>query len=189
MGFYKYLAKAWKKPSKTIQRARYIKWRAGRVAERVDKPLRIDRARSYGYKAKPGFVIVRSSIKKGGRKRPRAEAARKPTKLGIYFNPKKSLQVQSEARIQDKYPNLEVLGSYWVGDDGKHEFYEIILVDPHHPQIKADKDLNWICEPQHRRRVYRGLTPAGKKSRGLNNKGKGAEKIRPSIRARGRIGK
>jgi len=24
----------------------------------------------------------------------------------------------------------EVLNSYWVGEDGKHKFYEVILVDP-----------------------------------------------------------
>jgi large subunit ribosomal protein L15e len=35
--------------------------------------------------------------------------------------------------------------------------------------------------------VYRGLTRAGKKMRGLLRKGKGAERIRPSVRARGRI--
>lgn len=189
MGFYKYLAEAWNKPSKEVQRKRYIQWRAENRFVKLDKPTRIDRARSLGYKAKPGFVVVRARIKKGGRKRSRAVAGRKPTKLGIYFNPKKSLQVQAEARVQGKYPNLEVLSSYWVGDDGKSEFYEIIFVDPNHPQIRSDKDVNWICAPQNRNRVYRGLTPAGKKSRGLMRKGRGAEKLRPSVNAKGGLGK
>ena len=181
MGFYKYLAQAWKKPNLSEQRKRYVAWRAGNAFERVEKPLRIDRARSYGYKSKPGFVVVRARVGKGGRKRSRAIAARKPTKLGIYFNPQKALQIHAEERAQDKYPNLEILGSYWVGDDGKkYEFYEVIFADPNHPQIRADKDINWICEPQNRGRVYRGLTPAGKKSRGLTRKGRGAEKLRPS---------
>ena len=32
-----------------------------------------------------------------------------------------------------KYPNMEVLNSYWVGQDGKQKYYEVILVDGHHP--------------------------------------------------------
>ncbi len=167
MGFYKYLRQAWKKPSKETQRKRYIQWRKQLRFEKLEKPTRIDRARALGYKAKSGFVVVRARIGKGGRKRSRAIAARKPTKLGVYFNPDKNLQRISEERVQRKYPNLEVLNSYWVGDDGHYEFYEIILVDPNHPQIRADRDINWICEPQNRRRVFRGLTSAGKKSRGL----------------------
>ena len=42
---------------------------------------------------------------------------------------------------------------------------EVILVDKHHPVIKADKSINWITT--QRRRAFRGLTSAGKKSRGL----------------------
>ena len=49
--------------------------------------------------------------------------------------------------------------------------------------IKSDRKINWICDSTHKGRVFRGLTSAGRKSRGLRNKGKGAEKIRPSIRA------
>ena len=41
------------------------------------------------------------------------------------------------------------------------------MVDKYHPVIKADKNINWICEKQHRKRVFRGLTSAGKKMRGL----------------------
>lgn len=53
----------------------------------------------------------------------------------------------------------------------------------HHPAIKADKEINWICQKQHHRRVFRGLTGAGKKVRGLRRKGWGAEKVRPSRKA------
>ena len=35
----------------------------------------------------------------------------------------------------------------------------------------------------HRGRAYRGKTSAGKRGRGLFNKGKGAEKLRPSLKA------
>jgi large subunit ribosomal protein L15e len=46
-----------------------------------------------------------------------------------------------------------------------------------------DPKIGWIAEKQHRSRVYRGLTSAGKKGRGLRWKGKGVEHARPSIKA------
>jgi large subunit ribosomal protein L15e len=55
------------------------------------------------------------------------------------------------------------------------------MVDPHHPVILSDPKISWINEVQHTGRVHRGLTSAGKKSRGLRNKGIGAEKARPSV--------
>ena len=101
----------------------------------------------------------------------------------------KNYQWIAEERANRKFPNLEVLNSYYVGEDGKYYWYEVILVDPQAPEIKADKELNWICSGKHRGRVFRGLTSAAKKSRGLRKKGKGAEKIRPSLRAHGRKAK
>jgi len=88
--------------------------------------------------------------------------------MGVYgYAPAKSLQLIAEERANDKYPNLEVLGSYYVAEDGIFKYYEVVLVDPHHPAIKSDKDINWITEPQHRGRVYRGKTLAGRRMRGL----------------------
>jgi large subunit ribosomal protein L15e len=101
----------------------------------------------------------------------------------------KSIQRIAEERTARHYPNLEVLNSYWIGEDGKEKYYEIIMVDPHHPSIINDAKINWICEPQHKGRVYRGLTSAGKRGRGMHNKGIGAEKVRPSLRAHDRKGK
>jgi len=65
-----------------------------------------------------------------------------------------------------------------VAEDGQHKWFEVLLVDPEHPQIQSDDDINWITD--NRDRAERGLTPAAKESRGLNNRGKGAEKVRPS---------
>src|SRR3989344_3081164 len=42
-------------------------------------------------------------------------------------------------------------------------------------------NYQWVAE--QRGRVYRGLTSAGRRSRGLRGKGKGYEKVRPSLRA------
>jgi len=77
--------------------------------------------------------------------------------------------------------NLEVLNSYWVGEDGRYKWFEVILVDRSHPAILSDPQLSQIAK--QRGRVYRGLTSAGRRARGLRRKGKGAEKIRPSLRA------
>jgi large subunit ribosomal protein L15e len=64
-----------------------------------------------------------------------------------------------------------------------YKWFEVIMVDPHHPVIKSDPKIAWIAGKTHKGRVFRGLTSAGKKGRGLRNKGKGAEKVRPSVRA------
>ena len=65
----------------------------------------------------------------------------------------------------------------------------MILVDPFHPSIINDSKINWICDKSNKRRVLRGKTSAGRKGRGLHYKGKGAEKVRPSIRANSGRGK
>ena len=109
----------------------------------------------------------------------RFKAGRKPKRMGVIkITPKKSIQRIAEERVARRFPNLEVLNSYWVWEDGKFKFYEVILVDPNHPSIKKDPKINWICEQQHKGRVFRGLTSEGKKNRGLRSKGKGAEKVR-----------
>lgn len=190
---YKILGNLWRSKGEEIRnlwKSRLIKWRKEPAFVKLDRPTRIDRARRLGYKAKQGYVVVRARVKKGGRTRPRIRAGRKPGNIGrIKFSPKKSLQWIAEERTARKFPNLEVLNSYYVADDSVHAWYEVILVDPHHPQIKNDGKINWISSKKHKGRVHRGLTSAGKKSRGLRNKGRGAEKIRPSIRAKKGRGK
>ncbi|MFH1424159.1 MAG: 50S ribosomal protein L15e [archaeon] len=176
MGAYKYIRKAWQKPNRKAQRERYIQWRSEERFMRLERPTRIDRARSLGYKAKGGFVVIRARIGAGGRKRPKIKAGRKPSNTGQFFTTGRSLQAIVETRVARRHPNMEVLNSYWVGADGKHKWYEVILVDPCHPQIEADTDINWICG--QRGRAYRGLTSAGKKGRGLRRKGKGSEHTR-----------
>lgn len=180
---YKYIRDAWKNPDnsyvKELMWERAPVWRRERVVQRIDRPTRIDRARSLGYKAKKGYIVVRTRIRRGGRRKSRSTAGRKPKRMGVSkISPGKSRQRMAEERVARKYPNLEVLNSYWVWADGKYKFFEVILVDPQSPSIKNDPKINWICEKQHTGRVFRGLTSAGKKGRGLRNKGKGAEKVR-----------
>ena len=140
-------------------------WRGQPVIKRLERPTRPDRARSLGYKAKQGFVMVRTRIKKGGRRKPSVRKGRKPRSMGVFFTTKQNKQSIAEKRVAGKFPNLEVLNSYKMGEDGKYHYFEVILVDPSHPVIRSDKSINWIMN--QRRRAFRGLTSAGKKSRGL----------------------
>ncbi len=154
-------------PKKDLIKERLLKWREESRFKKIDKPTNLDKARALGYKSKEGFVIVRGRINRGGRRRPLyGRRGRKPSKAGsVKYTPNKSLQWILEERIQRKYPNLEILGSYPVGEDGRYKWFEVIMVDPNSPVIKKDKNMKWVTEKQHRRRVFRGLTPSGKKAR------------------------
>ena len=188
-GMYHYLRQAWKKPSQEINKDRMIGWRKSDVFTVVDKPLRLDRARALGYKAKKGFVIVRVRILRGGRKRKRAGVkGRKSTKQHIRKTLKMNYKWVAEIRTARRFRNLEVLNSYPIGKDGKHYFFEIIMVDPNRPEIAKDKNLKWITKRENRKRAERGLTSSAKKSRGLRSKNPNM-KVRPSLRAWDRQGK
>lgn len=187
-GLYHYIKQAWKKPDEKMLRERMTKWRKDPVFTKVDKPLRLDKARALGYKDKKGFVVIRARIKRGGHKRPRPNKGRKGKRMHTRKNLKMNYRWIAEQRAARKFRNLEVLNSYLVGKDGIHYFYEIILVDSNKPEIKNDKTINWIGKHSNKKRAMRGLTSAGKKSRGLRHKGPGL-KVRPSARARKHHGK
>ena len=187
-GMYHYIRQAWKKPDMGLLRERMIGWRKSPVFVKVDKPLRLDRARGLGYKDKKGFMIVRVRLKRGGHKRPRPNKGRMGRRLHTRKHLKMSYQWIAEQRAGRKYRNMEVLNSYFIGKDGIFYFYEVILVNPEAPEIKSDKTLNWISNPGNKGRAFRGLTSAGKKSRGLRRKSRNL-KVRPSARAWGHKGK
>ncbi len=169
-------------------RNRMVSWRRGPAAVRLEKPTKIGRARSLGYKDKPGFVVVRIRVRRGDLHKRNIMGGRRPRRRGYNkLTHGKSEKWIAEERVQDKYPNLNVLNSYYLAEDGKYKFFEVILVDPNHPNIKNDPRYSWAGENAHKGRVYRGLTSAGRKARGLRKKGKGSEKSRPSIRANGRL--
>lgn len=186
MGLYQQVRELWKKPKQNMPelwRERLIAWRKEVTTLKIERPTRIDRARSLGYKAKQGYIVVRQRVLRGGHTRPQIKGGRRPKRYGTRLTLRKNYQQIAEERTQKKFTNLVVLNSYWVAEDGKNYWYEIILVDPDHPVIKADPKINWICKGSNRRRVFHGKTSAGKKGRGLSGKGKGYEKARPSRRA------
>ena len=189
MGMYQYVRKLWKKPKANMPelfRERLIEWRKQTSCTRIDKPTRIDRARSLGYKAKQGYVMVRQRVARGGHKRPQLKGGRRPKRYTMRLTLSKSYQVNAEERAQKKFTNLVLLNSYWVAQDGKYYWYEAILVDPDHPVIKKDPKMKWLQDGSNKGRAFTGKTSAAKKSRGMRSKGKGHEKAYPSRRANNR---
>jgi large subunit ribosomal protein L15e len=191
---YAFVREAWKVPEKSGVKAllwdRMQTWRREGSVVRLERPTRIDRARSLGYKAKQGIAVARVQVRRGGRRASRYVRARRTARMGKnHSTPGKSIQRIAEERASRKFPNMEVLNSYWVGQDGKLKYYEVILVDGHHPSIRADRNLAWVAETTHRGRAERGKTSAGRKGRGMATRGKGTEKTRPSIRSHANQGK
>jgi len=168
---YKYIAQIWKRPKENLGelwKSRLVQWRKDPVVKRIENPTRIDRARNLGYKAKQGVFVARVRVKKGMRKRPKTSGGRKPRRSGRFFPLDKPKQTVAEEKAARKFPNCEVLNSYWVAEDGNHTWYEVILVDRTSPSVQKHKNLKDIT--RSRGRVFRGLTSSGKKSRGLRKK-------------------
>lgn len=181
---YAYVAETLRAKRETKEWSQLLaRWRKSRAITRVAKPFNIARARILGYKAKKGFVVARVRLVRGGHKRPRPRGGRRSKRMHTNKNLRMNYQWIAELRCQRKFPNLQVLNSYYLGQDGKHYWFEILLVDPNRPEIKADKQVSWLCNKKNQGRVFRGLTSAARKSRGLRKKGKKAVKARPSRRA------
>jgi large subunit ribosomal protein L15e len=187
-GMYHYIREAWKEPDMETLRKRMVDWRRSNSVTKLDKPLRLDRARALGYKDKKGFIVARVRVIRGGHKKPRPNKGRRSKRLTIRKTLRMSYQWIAEQRAERKFNNLTVLNSYMIGKDGVHYFYEVILVDPERPEIISDPTISWITKPSNSKRAMRGLTSAAKKSRGLANKSP-TSKARPSLRAHQRIGK
>jgi large subunit ribosomal protein L15e len=118
----------------------------------------LDKARKLGYKRKTGYLVVRVRIRRGGFRKKRPRSGRRQRRMGVSkYKAAKSYRLISEERVGKRFPNLEVLNSYWVGQDGIYKWFEIILVNRILiPKLNLGKG-----------RVFRGLTSAGKRVRGM----------------------
>merc|ERR1711943_96057 len=184
MGAYKYMEELYKKKQSDVLRfllrVRCWEYRQLPVVHRATKPSRPDKARRLGYKAKQGYVIYRVRVRRGGRKRPNPKGIvyGKPKHQGInQIKWRRNLRSKAEERVAKRCGNLRVLNSYWVNQDSTYKYYEIILIDPSHAAIRNDPRINWMVNPVHKHRELRGLTSAGRKSRGLRKRGHRANKI------------
>eukprot|EP01066_Platyproteum_vivax_P009342 Platyproteum_vivax@DN4102_c0_g1_i1.p1 len=191
MSAYKYMEALWRKKQSDVMRfllrVRTWEYRHQPAVKRCTGPTRPEKARRLGYKAKQGYVVYRSRVRRGDRKRKAAKGIvyGKPVNHGIHKKKMGiNLRALAERRVGRKIcANLRVLNSYWVGQDSTYKYFEVILVDPFLPTIRNDPKINWICKPNKKHRECRGLTSAGRKHRGLRHKGHRASKLRPSITA------
>jgi len=189
MGAYKYMEELWKKKQtdvmRFLNRVRTWELRQLPAIHRASRTTRPDKARRLGYKAKQGFSIFRVRIKRGSRKRKVAKGIcyGKPSTSGVRIKATRNLKSVAEERLGRKMGSLRILNSYWITQDATNKWFEVITVDPMHKTIRNDARMNWICNAAHKHREMRGVTQAGRHSRGLNRKGKAGLKVRPSRRA------
>jgi large subunit ribosomal protein L15e len=181
MGMQTFLGRVWQQHALGQAHKEYlIRWRRDPATLRLARPTRLDRARALGYRAKQGILVVRQRVSAGAHKRPDFDGGRHSKHFRTTQILRKNYQLIAEERASKRFPNCEVLNSYFVAGDSKHYWYEVILVDRAHPAIRADHRIGWIVRQGHRGRVFHGRTSAGRKMRGLWHKGKGAEHLRPS---------
>ena len=147
MSAYKHMSSAWKKPGKTyvgdLMRREIVRWRREPSVKRIAKPTRIDKARRYGYKAKQGYVVVRVKVRRGGARKVRPKSGRRQKALGVTkYTRGVSLKEIAQARAARRFVNLLPLNTYWVWEDGRDAWFEVVMVDPEHPVVKADRSLS-----------------------------------------------
>ncbi|MBI3860005.1 MAG: 50S ribosomal protein L15e [Thaumarchaeota archaeon] len=119
--------------------ARVVKMRREPAMLRLERPSRLDRARSLGYKAKEGVVVVRARVSRGGMRKPRPTSGRRPKHMGVLkIKSDVSSQTVAERRVSERYPNMKVLGSYLIWEDGRYAWFECVLIDPLSPSVKKD---------------------------------------------------
>ncbi len=131
----------WKDNAPAI-RDRAISWRKENAVTRIEKPSRIQKARRLGYKAKKGIIVVRMRVGTGGMRRKRPRSGRRPKHLGVTrIKADVSMKQVADRRVLERYPNMKLLGSYYLYKDGMHYWFEVILADPSHPRVSKDKEL------------------------------------------------
>jgi large subunit ribosomal protein L15e len=128
---YKQIEQTWRKVYKenlSLLRKRAEKWRQGEAIIRLQKPTRLDRARKLGYKAKQGYVTVRVRLSRRGKRIHRPTSGRRPMHAGVVkIKTKVNYRKTAINRASEKYLNMKALNAYYVFNDGKNIWYEVIL--------------------------------------------------------------
>jgi large subunit ribosomal protein L15e len=141
----RYMAMTWTKMWKSNAdelKSKSIAWRTEPVIHKIQRPSRLDRAHRLGYKAKQGIIAVRARVGRGGMRKQRPVSGRRPKHMGVvHIKQGISMRKVAERRVNEKFPNMEVLGSYYLHKDGMYYWYEVILADPNHPSIYKDKEM------------------------------------------------
>lgn len=129
MGAYKYIIKNERNVYKNKERKRELLMELTNspTIQRVDRPTRLAKAKSLGYHAKKGIIVVRVRVSKGLFRRPRPNHARRPSKTGLYFGYRNSKMDIATDRVLKIYKNMDLLGAYFLADNGKYKWFEVIL--------------------------------------------------------------
>lgn len=123
-------------------RERAVKWRREDAVTRIGRPTRLQKARRLGYKAKQGIAVVRMRVGTGGMRKQRPRGGRRPKHLGVTrIKGDDSMKIVAQRRVMERYPNMSLLGSYFVYRDGAHYWFEAVLADRSHPRIAQDPEL------------------------------------------------
>ena len=144
MNMHKYISKTWRMIRTSPEYKRYmtlkrVEWRRGGTITRIEKPTRLDRAHAVGYKAKQGYIVVRVKVRKGGLRKIPPKLGRRQKRTGISkIKRGKSARKIAEERAKKKFRNLNIVGSYYLGEDGEYIWYEIVMRDENHPSIKKN---------------------------------------------------
>ncbi|MBO0888549.1 50S ribosomal protein L15e [Candidatus Bathyarchaeota archaeon] len=130
---YSYMAEWWQGGTseyKDWMRRSAITWRREPVIKRIPRPTNLPTARRLGYKAKPGIIVVRVRIRRGGARKPRPVSGRRQKAMGVSkFTRSLSLRAIAEGRVARRYPNMKLQNSYHLFSDGVSHWYEVILFD------------------------------------------------------------
>jgi large subunit ribosomal protein L15e len=130
------------KSNNDVLKSKAVVWRTEEVIHKINRPSRLDRARRLGYKAKQGIIVVRIRVGRGGMRKQRPVSGRRPKHFGVvHIKQGINMRKVAERRVGEKFPNLEVLGSYYLHRDGMHMWYEVVLADTNHPAILNDKEM------------------------------------------------
>ena|SRR5215469_2698013 len=137
---YSHMKETWQNPSsetKDWMRHSAITWRREPVIKRIVRPTKLVTARNLGYKAKPGVVVIRVRIRRGGARKPRPVSGRRQKAMGVSkFTRSLSLKSIAEQRVSKHYPNLTVRSSYHLFSDGVSHWFEVILYDLQRPGLQ-----------------------------------------------------
>src|SRR5690349_9546124 len=127
------MEESWQNPTPEMKdwlRRSAMTWRREPVVKRVARPTKLATARRLGYRAKPGIVVVRIRIRRGGARKPRPVSGRRQKAMGsIKFTRSLGIQEIAERRAARRYPNMSIENSYHLFSDGTSHWYEVILVD------------------------------------------------------------
>jgi large subunit ribosomal protein L15e len=86
MAAYRYVEQQWTKRGPEFTqwlRQAATSWRREPAIRRLTRPTRIDRARRIGYKAKPGVLVVRVRLRRGGARKQRPVSGRRQKAMGV----------------------------------------------------------------------------------------------------------